>query len=285
MFKKSLFSLMATCLAGMANATETQLALNNGQYDIPAILSLPQNRNLQTFPAVILLHGTGTQKNEVGDLYKSLSEYLIEKGIASIRIDFAGNGDSKESDMTYTLSTAVKDAQTAFTYLQSHQSIDKTKIGVVGFSQGALIAQLLVIKEPSIKSMVAWSPAIGDDENPMKVFFDTYYHEAKKNGHALIQYDWRAPFKVNLAWFEELKKQQSLTQMEKFKGSLLAISGSDDAVLPWQNANILVDASGSIDATAIVMKGADHIFNVFDPKAHQSMDLLEITSTWLKSRL
>lgn len=46
-------------------------------------------------PTVILCHGTGSQKNEVGNLFVELSRKLLNIGIASIRFDYAGCGDSK----------------------------------------------------------------------------------------------------------------------------------------------------------------------------------------------
>ncbi len=285
MFKKFIIPSLLLSFSHMTLADSQHITLNNGSYDIPAIFSVPDKKIDKQIPAVIMLHGTGTQKDEVGNLYKSLSEKLEALGIASIRLDFAGSGDSKASDLEYSLSSAVLDGKTAFNYLQANSQIDKSRIGVVGFSQGALISQLLVIEEPSIKSLAVWSPAVGNGITPMKAFFEQYYDEAKQNGYALIKYDWRSPFKVNLTWFEQLKAQQSLTLMKQFTGSLLAISGTNDTVLPWENANTLLTASGSKDATAIIMKDGDHIFNVFDPNAHQSKELLEITANWLNSRL
>ncbi|PSW54283.1 alpha/beta hydrolase [Photobacterium leiognathi subsp. mandapamensis] len=285
MFKKIIIPSLLLSFSHMTLADSQHITLNNGSYDIPAIFSVPDKKIDKQIPAVIMLHGTGTQKDEVGNLYKSLSEKLEALGIASIRLDFAGSGDSKASDLEYSLSSAVLDGKTAFNYLQANAQIDKSRIGVVGFSQGALISQLLVIEEPNIKSLAVWSPAVGNGITPMKAFFEQYYDEAKQNGYALIKYDWRSPFKVNLTWFEQLKAQQSLTLMKQFTGSLLAISGTNDTVLPWENTNTLITASGSKDTTAVTMKDGDHIFNVFDPQAHQSKELLEITANWFNSRL
>lgn len=268
------------------NAKTQTVSFANLDHQVPAVLTTPDNLSAtERVPAIVMLHGTGSQKNEVGDLYKKLAERLAQKGIASLRLDFVGYGDSSGSDLSYSLSSAVSDGSAAIRYLASSAHIDANRIALIGFSQGALIAQLLAIDTPSIDALVAWSPAVGDGVEPMQDFYHSYHQEAAKNGYALIKYDWRTPFRVSKTWFDELVLQRSLTQFSQFKGSLLAVSGSNDKVVPWQNANRLIAAAGSHNATAVVIKGADHIFNVFDANAHHSNELLRITSDWLQTQL
>lgn len=259
------------------------ISITNGKYDIPCILSLPKTDDL--YPALLMLHGTGTHKNEVGNLYEKLADLLDQKGIASLRIDFSGCGDSKNSDLSYSLSSALNDAQYALNYLKKNQHIDTTRIDVIGFSQGALIAQMLVIEESDLKTLVAWAPAVGDGIKPMENFFNSYYEEAVKNKHAVINYGWRTDSRVNLKWFEELKKQKTLTNIKNYTGNVLAIAGTKDDVLPYDNINKLINASGSENAQAILIKGADHIFNVFDQNKKQSDELLRLTTDWLSINL
>ena len=284
---KHLFLLIITLsFLGRTYAVGSVVSLNNSSYQVPGILTLPDTAAAKTtYPAVIMLHGTGSHKNEVGNLYQTLAGQLAEQGIASLRIDFAGSGDSKVSALTYSLESAVTDGQAALQFLNRHPAIDGQRLGVIGFSQGALIAQLLVLAEPTLQTMVVWSPAVGNGSKSMKKFFDAHYGQAKREGRAVINYDWRPPLEVNITWFEQLLAQRSLSDMKKYTGQLLAIAGSNDTVLPWQHVNTLIDAAGSRKATAVVLKDADHIFNVFDPQAPQSAELLRITSEWLTSHL
>lgn len=257
--------------------------INNNGYDVPGILSIPDMEG--PFPAILMLHGTGTQKNEVGDLYKKLAILLKQRGIASLRIDFSGCGDSKNSDLSYSLSSALGDAHCALNFMKNHHDIDDERIGVIGFSQGALIAQMLVIEVPDLKALTAWAPAVGNGIAPMSNFFRAYYEEAVKNQYAVMHYDWREPCRVNLKWFEELKQQTTLEQMASYSGRILAIAGTHDNVLPCDNINKLIMASSSQQAQAILIKGADHIFNVFDIESNHSKELLRITADWLSINL
>ena len=72
---------------------EISLALKGNGYDIPTVLSLPVKNG--RFPAVILCHGTGSCKNEAGNMFFRLAKRLAGCRIASCRFDFAGCGDSR----------------------------------------------------------------------------------------------------------------------------------------------------------------------------------------------
>ena len=270
-------------LSALADVLSTPLMLDNGEYEIPAIMTSPEGKAV--VPGVILLHGSASHKNEVGDLYLRLAEQLANNGIASIRIDFAGTGDSPVDYTHYTLKTAVRDAEVALAFLRSQPRVDDHRIGVVGFSQGGLIAQLLVAQQPGIKSFVAWSSVASDGIGPFADMFETLYMKAKREGQVEQQFAWRPPLTVSYEWFEQVMANQSLSGMAEYTGSVLAIAGSNDTVVPPTAATRLIVASGSDVARAVTIKGADHIFNVLDENANQDEQLLEMTTEWFAEAL
>ena len=270
-------------LSALADVLSTPLMLDNGEYEIPAIMTSPEGTVV--VPGVILLHGSASHKNEVGDLYLRLAEQLANNGIASIRIDFAGTGDSPVDYTHYTLKTAVRDAEVALAFLRSQPRVDDHRIGVVGFSQGGLIAQLLVAQQPGIKSFVAWSSVASDGIGPFADMFETLYMKAKREGQVEQQFAWRPPLTVSYEWFEQVMANQSLSGMAEYTGSVLAIAGSNDTVVPPTAATRLIVASGSDVARAVTIKGADHIFNVLDENANQDEQLLEMTTEWFAEAL
>ena len=279
----SVLVLIFVSLSALADVLSTPLMLDNGEYEIPAIMTSPEGAAV--VPGVILLHGSASHKNEVGDLYLRLAEQLASNGIASIRIDFAGTGDSPVDYTHYTLKTAVRDAEVALAFLRSQPQVDAHRIGVVGFSQGGLIAQLLLAQQPDIKSFVAWSSVASDGIGPFADMFETLYMKAKREGQVEQQFAWRPPLTISYEWFEQVMANQSLSGMAEYTGSVLAIAGSNDTVVPPTAATRLIDASGSDVARAVIIKGADHIFNVLDENANQDEQLLEMTTEWFAEAL
>ena len=279
----SVLVLAFVSLSALADVLSTPLMLDNGEYEIPAIMTSPEGKAV--VPGVILLHGSASHKNEVGDLYLRLAEQLANNGIASVRIDFAGTGDSPVDYTHYTLKTAVRDAEVALAFLRSQPQVDDHRIGVVGFSQGGLIAQLLLAQQPGIKSFVAWSSVASDGIGPFADMFETLYMTAKREGQVEQQFAWRPPLSISYEWFEQVMANQSLSGMAEYTGSVLAIAGSNDTVVPPTAATRLIVASGSDVARAVIIKGADHIFNVLDENANQDEQLLEMTTEWFTKAL
>ena len=258
-------------------------------YSVPGIFRLPATS--AAVPALLLLHGTASQKNEVGNLYRRLAGALASRGIASLRIDFAGTGDSPVGYEKYTVGSAVRDARTALAYLRGQPRIDKNRIAVLGFSQGGLIAQQLVLAEPSVIALATWSTAAADGAGSFQRFFDRYYSEAQRNGYAVVAYDWLPePLHFSQQWFEELLALRTLSQMRSYPSPILAVAGMADQTVPYQQSVDLITQSGNPQSRAVLLSGADHVFNVLAPHpegvapaSHEQ--LLSITVDWLGEQL
>ena len=91
-----------------ARAGERVLTLDNG---VDATLNVPDG--VTNAPAVLMLHGFGSQKNEVGDMYAREARALADKGVASLRISFRGFGKSDGDTGSATIDQMVSDALAA----------------------------------------------------------------------------------------------------------------------------------------------------------------------------
>ncbi|WP_348800383.1 alpha/beta hydrolase family protein [Flavobacterium adhaerens] len=129
-------------------------------------LSLPKKEG--KFPAVILISGSGPQdRNEELFGHKPflvLADYLTQKGIAVLRFDDRGTAKSTGEFKTATTFDFATDVQAGIAYLQSRREIDKTKIGLVGHSEGGIIAPLVAenSKEIDFVVLLAGSGLRGD---------------------------------------------------------------------------------------------------------------------------
>lgn len=74
-----------------------------------------------------MLHGWVSNKDEVGNMYKDLEGFLAKSGVASLRIDFAGSGDSKQAYELNNQNQSVADGQKALNYLLASVKLIQAK--------------------------------------------------------------------------------------------------------------------------------------------------------------
>jgi len=130
-------------------------------------LSLPTGKG--PFPAVILVSGSGPQDRN-SDVFGHkpflvLADYLVRNGIAVLRYDDRGIADSKGDFSTATSADFADDAEAAFTYLQKQAGINAKKIGIIGHSEGGMIAPMVAARNKKVAFVVMIAgPAMAIDE-------------------------------------------------------------------------------------------------------------------------
>ncbi len=134
---------------------EAVVLLNHGQ-KIFGILHKPKVK--APMPVVLMCHGLGGHKTGKFRLYVLLAEKLAKAGIASLRIDFRGSGDSEGHFSDMTINGEVSDALVGLDYLERLPFIDKQRIGIFGRSIGGTVAIMAAAKCPSIHSIAVWAP-------------------------------------------------------------------------------------------------------------------------------
>ena len=112
----------------------------------------------ESFPLVVMVHGHGGTRNEAGG-YTRVAEGLAARGIASIRMDFPGCGDSTESFANNNLSNMLLDIQASSAYAQSRPQVDKNRVGLLGYSMGGRLALLHASSNGTYKAVATWTPA------------------------------------------------------------------------------------------------------------------------------
>jgi fermentation-respiration switch protein FrsA (DUF1100 family) len=119
-------------------------------------LSLPQKEG--HFPAVILITGSGPQNRDEEVLghkpFLVLADYLTKKGIAVLRFDDRGVAKSTGDFKTATTMDFANDVQAGVDYLKNRKEIDKSKIGLMGHSEGGVIAPIVAGNSKDIDFIV-----------------------------------------------------------------------------------------------------------------------------------
>ncbi len=250
--------------------TEFVVYISNGDHEIPATITLPDGDG--PFAGVVMLHGTASSRDEAGNGYKMAAPVLSETyGLATIRIDFMGNGDSTASYLGYTFESAVSDAVAAAEYLGSLDTVDADRIGVMGWSQGGTDALLSAAWHPEVfKSVVTWA---GAPDMMLDGFFsEEQYEEAQQNGYFIMTFDWRDPLYVSLAWARDVAETDVLAEFEAgYDGPVLAIAGTEDTTVDPEWSNKIVAASSNEASKTYFIEGMDHTFNVFTEEDFASL--------------
>lgn len=119
-------------------------------------LTYPKDGN--NFPAVVMITGSGGQdRNEELLGHKPflvISDFLTRNSIAVLRFDDRGIGQSTGDHSTATSEDFAKDVLAAVNFLKTRNEIDKTKIGLIGHSEGGMIAPLAALQSSDVAFIV-----------------------------------------------------------------------------------------------------------------------------------
>jgi len=129
--------------------------------------SLPQGKG--PFPAVVLVAGSGPQTRdedvEGHKVFLVLSDYLTRRGIAVLRYDKRGIGKSSGDYEAATTVEFTADAEAAVAYLRSRHDVDVRHVGLIGHSEGGLIAPAVAAEDAKVGFIVLLAgPAIRGDK-------------------------------------------------------------------------------------------------------------------------
>ncbi|HXB34785.1 MAG TPA: alpha/beta hydrolase [Puia sp.] len=110
------------------------------------------------FPAVILITGSGPQNRDEEILghkpFLVIADYLTRNGIAVLRFDDRGTNESKGNFKGATSMDFSTDVEAELDFLLSRNEIDKNKIGLIGHSEGGMIAPMVAVRRKEVSFIV-----------------------------------------------------------------------------------------------------------------------------------
>lgn len=119
-------------------------------------LTMPSSGS--NFTAVVLVTGSGAQNRDEELLghkpFLVLADYLTRHGIAVLRYDDRGSFQSTGDFASATTFDFARDAEAAVKYLRTRKEINPKKIGVMGHSEGGLIAPMVAVNDPKVNFIV-----------------------------------------------------------------------------------------------------------------------------------
>ncbi len=269
---------------------------------LAASLTIPQGKG--PFPGVVLITGSGPQDRDETLLghkpFLVLSDYLTRHGIAVLRADDRGVGKSTGIFAKGTTADFATDAEAGVAYLKTRPEIDSHRIGLVGHSEGGVIAPMVAARNKDVAFivMMAGTGVRGDQILPaqreaIEIAMGKSPEEAAKNeanekemlrlvetekDDAVLQKELKEKMagevpeaqiglqisQITSVWFRYFLTYDPATALRKVTCPVLAINGSlDKQVLPSQNLPPIRKAladAGNQHVEIDEMPGLNHLF-------------------------
>lgn len=283
--------------------------------------TLTAPRGKGPFPAVVLIAGSGPHdRNETvfgHQIFLVLSDYLTRKGIAVLRYDKRGVGRSGGDYATATTADFAHDAESAAAFLRAQPGIDPRRVGLIGHSEGGIIAPMVAARDPKIAFivMMAGSGVPGDEilveqtlrireasgMAPARAEKDTDQErkllalvKSQPPGPALddkvrAEFDGKVPqaslgtviHQLDSPWFRYFISYDPASALERVKCPVLALIGSKDTqVPPQQNLPAIrkaLRAGGNNHFEVDELPGLNHLFQPATTGAPSEYGQIETT--------
>lgn len=127
------------------------------QLKLAGTLTLPKNKKLA--PVAIMITGSGPQDRDESLLghkpFWVIADYLTNQGIAVLRFDDRGVGESTGNFSEATSADFATDVKAAIAYLKTRKEIDPEKIGLIGHSEGGLIAPMVAANNKDVAFIIS----------------------------------------------------------------------------------------------------------------------------------
>ncbi|THF88751.1 alpha/beta fold hydrolase [Deinococcus sp. KSM4-11] len=201
------------------------------------------------WPSVVFVHGFTGNRIEAQRLFVRFSRRLAAQGIASLRFDCRGSGESHGEFSDVTVGTEVQDTLAAVTYLRRQPGIDPLRVMLLGFSMGGLVATLAA-PDALAHRLLLWAPALPDAWLPRLPGGQMPATVADLGG-----------WPVGRAFYQDMLRQRPLDVAARWGGVAHVLHGDADEVCPPEYGVRYARALGC-DATAI--PGGTHTFASLD---------------------
>lgn len=234
---------------------------NSQGLKIVGVLDTPQRK---PFPIVLCLHGFGGTKES----NQEFTDILDPLGIATLRVDFQGSGESEGKYEDKTITGFLDDAKSALDYIYSLPGVDRNKIGVTGHSMGAVVALLLASHDSRIKTVVASSPAVEEGEVMAGLYDPEDFAKIKERGYVELRKTGERK-RLNYSFFEDAEKYDLIKAASKIPYPFLVIGAKKDTIVPFRQIQELREKVEN--AELLTLENSDHNLEEEWPAAEEAI--------------
>ena len=181
-------------------------------------LELPENAK----KIVVMFHGFTGNKTEHNGHFRTIARQLAKKGVASIRMDYHGNGESDGEFYEFGFNDTLDDAKRIIDFATNIEGVES--VAILGFSYGGAIAGL-VANDENCDQLVLISAAANMPELSEKKM-ETW--RKLENGNIYF-----CGFELSPRFNEEIKGKNMYANTKNFTKNVLVIQAKDDLAVPY----------------------------------------------------
>jgi dienelactone hydrolase len=296
--------------------TAEEVTIPVATYKLAGTLLVPKIGT--THPAVVMITGSGLQTRdqriplpglEQYAPFRQIAERLASNGVAVLRVDDRGTGEStgRETLENATTTSLAEDTRAQIAWLRTRKEIDPRRIAVIGHSEGASIAAMIGASDPKLAAVVMMAGVakrgadVSFEQQEDMLKSDTTMTAAHKDSLRAQQ---KEIVKTVLAggevpgfnaWGREYFSYDPLPTVRKVKQPLLILQGERDRQVYEEHAKLLAQAAreaGNKDVTVKFFPTLNHLFlpsttGSFSEYAHLSTntvpdDVLDTLVDWFR---
>lgn len=214
-------------------------------------------------PFVILFHGFCDDRNEINFVHTELSRRLCDAGIASVRFDFAGSGESDGRFEDMTVSGEVADGLAILDYVKGLDFVDQSRIAIHGLSMGGCVASMVAGERcEDVCALSLWCPAPDVVYNLRdKTLCSQDVSDIEERGCADVE-----GLKLGLEFYRDALTLDPFAVAAKFTKRVNLVHGDEDITASVRCSQRYQEIYGD-RAELLVVHGAEHRFKSFDFRA------------------
>lgn len=232
---------------------KTEVTIPGSVGKLAATLQVPEMKQGAKVPLVILMHGLGSDKDNM--LFTALADSLQENGIASLRFDFNSHGKSEGNIVDMDFNNLQADAEKVLNYARKLDFV--SNVSLAGHSMGGVIASMVAGREGTnkIKSVVLFAPAVAIQDDAQRGEFSGFKFDPNNipatfevMGHTM-----------GGKWLKTAQTLNILETAKGYQGKLYVIHGTEDQFEPYVTSSLYLrdNPNGKI----VLLKGFDHYFS------------------------
>jgi dipeptidyl aminopeptidase/acylaminoacyl peptidase len=278
---------------GAPYVAETVTVSTQAGHVLAGTLTIPKNVN-QPLPGVALITGSSPQNRDHSPadhpeyrFFRQIADALSRQGIVVLRMDDRGCGCSGGGPLkSATTPERADDIRAGIKVLKNREEVNNNRIGLIGLSEGAIIAPMIAVTDKSIMAVVLMAGPASK--------YDAILDFQDGTG-------WRGKADSLSKWHQFLLSYDPLPTAKKIGCPALILHGDQDEHVPVEHAKLLSEAirnGGNQDVTVEIFEGYNHGFiNLEEANKREkagkplseilrvSPDVINVISGWVVARL